>query len=83
MEATSQVCAAGLMFQDIALAEFGRQGRSGDTYRATENFHAKAVFFEVCAKFALAIYGHGGIGNLDVISVCVLGLKRIVRLCPR
>src|SRR5271157_1831731 len=71
----SQLSAAGLMFQDLAFAEFGRQGRSGNIYRAIENFHAKIVLVQVRAEFALAIRGHRRVSNLDAINISVDGLK--------
>jgi hypothetical protein len=71
----SQLNAVGLMFQDFAFAEFGRQGGRGDIYRAIENFHAQAVLVQVRAEFALALCRHRRIGNLDVINVTGRGLK--------
>src|SRR5208337_4808889 len=47
LDVESQLSTAGLMFQDLAFAEFGRRGGSDDIYRAIENFHAKIVLVQV------------------------------------
>jgi hypothetical protein len=59
------------MFQDRAIAQFGRQGRSGDIYRAIKNFHAKAVPVQVGAEFALAICRHRSVSNFNAIKITV------------